>query len=210
MHLVFSLGTRCFLPGTASTAKRVPLPTFKDSPPTARVCTAPPWPRNSGRDARTSGVSRFRAGTQFLSVHRLTSVQGAHKPTGAPASLPARDSHRGKHLPARMPALPDEDRFMGSVHGRSSVHNAHEPRVLPADCKSALRGRFMGRSSISSVVRPCLPAPNPIVKIPFPTPKGASPGCWCWTSPGQGAGPPVSGPDGGLAAFFISLTHVMA
>jgi hypothetical protein len=31
-------------------------------------------------------------------------------------------------------------RFMGSVHGLRSVHHAHEPRVSPADCKSALRG----------------------------------------------------------------------
>jgi hypothetical protein len=52
---------------------------------------------------------------------------------------------------------------MGSGHGRSAVQNTHEPRVLPADCKSALRGRFMGsghgRSAVQNTHEPrVLPA----------------------------------------------------
>jgi hypothetical protein len=55
-------------------------------------------------------------------------------------------------LPARMPALPDENRFMGSVHGLLSGHYAHEPRVSPADCKSALRGVHGKRLAVVPLV----------------------------------------------------------
>jgi hypothetical protein len=54
------------------------------------------------------------------------------------------DLPTGSRRYGRLAACGTRQGFMGSVHGLSSVHNAHEPRVLPADCKSALRGGGMG------------------------------------------------------------------
>jgi hypothetical protein len=86
-------------------------------------------PRTSSFQAASKSKSKSKSKNRFMgSVHGLSAVQNVLEPPGAPASLPARESHRDRHLPARMPALPDE-------HGSWNVHLPtinHRPSTINA------------------------------------------------------------------------------
>jgi hypothetical protein len=138
-----------------------------------------------GFDGETKIKIKFKTKGRFMgSSHGLSVVHNAHEPTGT--FNVQRSTFNGRTSTINLPTI---NRFMGSSHGVSSVHNAHEPTgtfnvrrstgehlpstsrpstgsweaptvfrscIMPmnlvlcaADCKSALRRRFMGRVQLS-------------------------------------------------------------